>query len=189
MLGCRLLLFALILLFGWTAGAQQMPCPFEYPDTPVNRSRGVVGCSLQCDQKLTCPGQQAIEPQKLPSAMAPGNAVNESGTCPEGKNWDSRRKTCVVCAAGASWDAKRSTCSCGAGRFVDPKNKALRQLSRKLGLGKREVPVHSQLEIHVGGKVLLAQAAGLQDRQRLGCRKQALCGSEAAEAEGVVRDG
>jgi len=123
MLGCRLLLFALILLFGWTAGAQQMPCPFEYPDTPVNRSRGVVGCSLQCDQKLTCPGQQAIEPQKLPSAMAPGNAVNESGTCPEGKNWDSRRKTCVVCAAGASWDAKRSTCSCGAGRFVDPKTK------------------------------------------------------------------
>jgi hypothetical protein len=25
-----------MMLFGWTASAQQMPCPFEYPDTPLN---------------------------------------------------------------------------------------------------------------------------------------------------------
>jgi hypothetical protein len=122
----RLLLLSLMLLFGWTTSAQQMPCPFEYPDTPINRARGVVGCTLQCDQKLTCPGQQPTEPQK-PSPTTtqqpaqPSKPTVESGACPEGKHWNSKRKTCVSCVAGASWDAKRSACSCGTGQFVDPK--------------------------------------------------------------------
>src|SRR5262245_18393226 len=60
----HLLLAGLMMLSGWTARAQQMPCPFEYPDTPVNRSRCVVGCTLQCDQKLTFSGQQPTDPQK-----------------------------------------------------------------------------------------------------------------------------
>src|SRR6185295_11215387 len=105
-----LLLASLMMLFGWTASAQQMPCPFEYPDTPINRSRGVVGCTLQCDQKLTCAGQQPTEPLTIPQATAPpppqtqlSKPAIESGACPEGKNWNSRRKTCVSCAAGAWW--------------------------------------------------------------------------------------
>ena len=118
----HLVLASLMMLFGWTASAQQMPCPFEYPDTPVNRSRGVVGCTLQCDQKLTCAGQQPAEQQSIPQATPQaGKPSSESGTCREGKYWNSRRKTCVSCAAGASWDARRSSCDCGVGRFVDPK--------------------------------------------------------------------
>lgn len=104
-----------------------MPCPFKYPDTPVNQARGVVGCTLQCDQKLTCPGQQTTDPQKTPPAMAPqpspsqSNKPAKSRSCTEGKHWSAKRKICVSCAAGASWNAGRSVCSCGEGQFVEPK--------------------------------------------------------------------